>query len=72
MKVKNCYIKYFSDLPVTLELGCKYFVEETGEIIVDFGNGPISFGKDIGLSDEATFIGESEPFGTNYDVLYIQ
>lgn len=45
MKVTSAYIATPADLPEELVKGRKYFVESTGQIIVDFGNGPVEFGN---------------------------
>lgn len=44
MKVRSKYVATPEDLPVTLDKGKKYFIESTGEIIIDFGHGPVKFG----------------------------
>ena len=45
MQISEQYLQLECDLPEHLVLGRKYYIGETGHIIIDFGNGPITFGK---------------------------
>ena len=49
--IKSKIVATESDLPSTLEVGCKYFIEDTGQVIVDMGDGAKKYG---GISEYPT------------------
>ena len=56
MKITDWYIATPDKLPSTYELGRRYFVESTGQIIIDFGNGAKNYGGGTSSSAKVTFI----------------